>query len=75
MVVHQRAHGVTDTDSDELILVEVRQDWWVARRLDERVVVWAYPDRDHAEVGFDEQPRDTQGRGEWVKSRPTRRSA
>ena len=75
MVVHRQAHRVTDTDSDELILVEARQDWWVARRIGERVVVWAYPDRDHAEVGFDELLRDTQGRGEWVKSRRARRSA
>jgi hypothetical protein len=75
MVVHQQAHRVTDTDSDELILVEARQDWWVARRIGERVVVWAYPDRDHAEGGFDELLRETLGHGEWVKSRRARRSA
>jgi hypothetical protein len=69
MVVHRQAHRITDTDSDELILVEARQSWWVARRICDRVVVWAYPDRYRAEVGFDDLLRDTKCRGEWIESR------
>jgi hypothetical protein len=75
MVVHRQAHRVTETDSDELILVQAREDWWVARRIGDRVVVWAHPDRYHAEIGFDELAGDTRERGEWIKSRRARRAS
>jgi hypothetical protein len=74
MVVRRQAHRVSETDSDELILVEAQQEWWVARRLSEHVVVWAYPDHDRADAGFDELLTETGGRGAWIESRRVKSS-
>lgn len=52
--VVRQARRVTSSDSDELVLLCVRgRSWWVARRLSERLAVWAYAGDDEAWDGFD----------------------
>ena len=52
--VVRQARRVTETDSDELVLLCVRgASWWVARRLSEQLAVWAYGGDDEAWAGFD----------------------
>lgn len=52
--VVRQARRVTDTDTDELVLLCVRErSWWVARRLSDQLAVWAYAGDDEAWDGFD----------------------
>ena len=38
----RQAWRVSDTDSDELALLRVRGEWWVARRVSASFVIWAH---------------------------------
>jgi hypothetical protein len=52
--IHRQAWRVRDTDTDELVLVTVADgSWWVARRMSDRLSVWAYAGEDEAWDGFD----------------------
>ena len=52
--IHRQAWRVSDGDSDELVLVTVSDgSWWVARRLSDRLSVWAYATEEQAWDGFD----------------------
>ena len=54
LLVVRQARRITATDSDELVLLCVRDaSWWVARRLSEHLAVWAYAGDDEAWEGFD----------------------
>ncbi|WP_375502296.1 hypothetical protein [uncultured Jatrophihabitans sp.] len=54
MQIHRQAWRVSDGDSDELVLLTMRDgSWWVARRLSDRLSVWAYAGEDEAWDGFD----------------------
>ncbi len=51
--VVRQAWRVSDTDSDELALLRVRGEWWVARRLSASFVIWAHPGESEADECFD----------------------
>jgi hypothetical protein len=52
--IHRQAWRVSDGDSDELVLLTLRDgSWWVARRLSDRLSVWAYAGEDEAWDGYD----------------------
>ncbi len=69
LIVQRQAHRITDIDSDELIMMQARGDWWVARRISDAVVVWACGDIDAAHSEFDDLLRVADGRGPWIESR------
>jgi hypothetical protein len=70
MIVHRQAHRITGDDSDELVLIEAHQEWWVTRRISDRVVVWAYGGELQAESGFDDELQEPSPRGKWIESEP-----
>ena len=52
--IHRQAWRVSEGDSDELVLLTLPDgSWWSARRLSDRLSVWAYADEDDAWDGFD----------------------
>ena len=52
--VVRQAWRTTADDSDELVLIEARDGWWVARRISDQLTVWAYAGDMEAEEGFDQ---------------------
>jgi hypothetical protein len=70
MTVHRQAHRTTSDDSDELVLVEAHDEWWVTRRVSDSVVVWAYGGEFQADLGFDGQLQEVSPRGVWIESEP-----
>jgi hypothetical protein len=59
--VVRQAWRVSDTDSDELALLRVRGEWWVARRLSASFVIWAHPGEAEADECFDRLITDDAG--------------
>lgn len=52
--IERQAWRITADSSDELALLCVRdRSWWVARRLDDQLTVWACAGDDEAWDGFD----------------------
>ena len=64
--VERQAWRTTDTDSDELALLCVRGSWWVARRISDRLSVWAYAGDDEADTGFER--RMAEAGGSWTEA-------
>ena len=70
MTIHRQARRITDDDSDELVLIEAYGEWWIARRISDRVVVLAYGDDLRADLGFDDQLEELSPRGAWTEAQP-----
>jgi hypothetical protein len=52
--IHRQPWRVSDGDSDELVLLTLRDgSWWVARRVSDRLSVWAWAGEDEAWDGYD----------------------
>jgi hypothetical protein len=51
--VVRQAWRVRGEDSDELVLINARGSWWVARRAAEQLTLWAYVGDSEAEVAFE----------------------
>lgn len=56
--VVRQAWRVHDDDSDELVLIDARGKWWVARRSSDRITLWAYVGDAEAEVAFERLVHD-----------------
>jgi hypothetical protein len=52
MVVRQ-AWRTTEDDSDELALISAQESWWIARRISDRLTIWACAGDVEAEATFD----------------------
>jgi hypothetical protein len=59
--VVRQAWRVSDADSDELALLRVRGEWWVARRVSASLVIWAHPGEAEAEECFERLVADDAG--------------
>jgi hypothetical protein len=75
MVIHRQAWRITDDDSDELILLQVRREWWVGRRISDRTTVWACQSGRHAASTFEELLADGRDRGNWHEATPRAHAA
>lgn len=51
--VVRQAWRVHDDDSDELVLLNARGQWWVARRASEQITLWAFVGDIEAEAAFE----------------------
>jgi len=51
--VVRQAWRVRGEDSDELVLINARGKWWVARRAAEQLTLWAYVGDTEAEDAFE----------------------
>jgi hypothetical protein len=58
--VIRQAWRVTEDDSDELVLINARGRWWVARRTSDRITLWAYVGDSEAEAAFERLIQDDQ---------------
>lgn len=56
--VVRQAWRVRDDDSDELVLLDARGSWWVARRTADRITLWAYVGDAEAEAAFERLVED-----------------
>lgn len=67
--VIRQAWRVTEADSDELALLRVRGEWWVARRVSASLVIWAVPGETEAEECFDRLVADDAAAGRpWTEA-------
>ncbi len=69
--VVRQAHRLSETDSDEVSLVDARGTWWMARRVSGELTTWLYAGDLEAEAGFD-QLLAVDGRSgrPWTESAP-----
>jgi hypothetical protein len=51
--VVRQAYRIFTDDSDELVLVNARGQWWVARRASDRITLWAFVGDSEAEDAFE----------------------
>ena len=51
--VVRQAWRVRGDDSDELVLINARGQWWVARRAADQITLWAYVGDTEAEAAFE----------------------
>lgn len=58
--VVRQAWRIRDDDSDELVLLDARGSWWIARRNADRITLWAFVGDAEAEMAF-ERLVDDQG--------------
>lgn len=66
--VIRQAWRVTESDSDELALLRVRGEWWVARRVSASLVIWAVPGEAEADECFDRLVTDDAAAGHpWTE--------
>jgi hypothetical protein len=56
--VVRQAWRVRDDDSDELVLLDARGSWWIARRTADRITLWAYVGDAEAEEAFERLVHD-----------------
>jgi hypothetical protein len=56
--VVRQAWRVTDDDSHELVLFNARGKYWVARRVSDRITLWAFTDDLQAEDAFERLVHD-----------------
>ena len=69
MKVVRQAFRVTDTDTDEMIVVQARHEWWIGRRIDETITVWGCQSQLQAEEIYDALIGDVVDRGQWHQAR------
>jgi hypothetical protein len=65
MTVTRQAWRIIESDTDELIVLQARGEWWVGRRRGETITVWACQSELHADETYDTLLADTAGRGQW----------
>ncbi len=53
ITVVRQAWRTTEDDSDELALISARGSWWIARRISDRLTIWAFAGDLEAEATFD----------------------
>jgi hypothetical protein len=63
--VVRQAWRVTEDDSDELVLINARGQWWVARRASDQITLWAYVGDNEAEAAFERLVQDGHDEQSW----------
>jgi hypothetical protein len=58
--VVRQAWRVTEDDSDELVLINARGRWWVARRTSDQITLWAYVGDSEADAAFERLTADAE---------------
>lgn len=56
--VVRQAWRVRGDDSDEIVLINARGKWWVARRAAELITLWAFVGDTEAELAFERLTHD-----------------
>ena len=69
MQVVRQAFRITDTDTDEIVVLLARHEWWIGRRVGETITVWACQSQLQAEEIYDALISEDLDRGQWQQAR------